>query len=276
MMQGYVDDSGGKGQGKVFILSSLFADAEEWAAISDQWDICLKESPSIRYFKMYEADQCNGEFRGFLSHERDEKLKKLCRIINTPKITELSLTLDLEDFSTMWAPQLGRPACEPYFIPFQFMNQIAGHEVLRQGKTEPCEIFFDEQVIFGPRAKAWYPIVKASAEPHVRAVMPVEPFFRSDRETLPLQAADLTAWMHRRANNDGLGEFEWLPEYLDLMKVSPLSRGIDAEWIKKMLAHEYTPEEKERHTLVMDAYRETFGFDWPPKNSLQEKKQRGK
>src|SRR5687768_17428435 len=57
----------------------------------------------------------------------------------------------------------------------------------------PMEFFFDENVIFGPRAKAWYLVIRAMSPPNVRARMPVEPFFRNDKTTMPLQAADLTA-----------------------------------------------------------------------------------
>lgn len=276
MIQAYVDDSGGKGQGEVFILSGLLARAEEWAAITDKWDACLKESPSIRYLKMYEAAKRDGEFRGFSERERDDKLKRLCAVINTPVITELSFTLVLKDFLEMWAPRIGRPACEPYFVPFQFMNIAVGYEALHQGEKEPCEIFFDEQVIFGPRAKAWYPVVKETAEPAAKALMPIEPFFRSDIDVLPLQAADLTAWMHRKGNTEGLGEFEWLTEHLDLMRISLLSRSIDAEYITQMRNHKYTSEEKIRHEAVLEAYRETFGYEWPPKDKIQKRKHEGK
>jgi hypothetical protein len=273
-IQAYVDASGSKGQGKIFSFSALIATAEEWTAFVEEWEFCLKESPSIRYFKMYEADQRSGEFRFFSEAERDKKIKSLCRSLNTPVITQASLSIVLKDFSEKWAPRLGRPACEPYFFPFQVMHQVVGYEVLGRGEKQPFDIFFDEDVIFGPPAKAWYPIIKELTEPMLKAIMPVEPFFRSDVDILPLQAADLTAWIRRNA--DDLQEFEWLPEHLSLMNQSPLSRTIDAEWIEKMSKHEYSPEEKERNAELRKRYKETFGFDWPPKNKLQEKRHRGK
>jgi hypothetical protein len=62
---------------------------------------------------------------------------------------------------------------------------------------EPFEIYFDENVIFGPRAKAWYPVIRAMAELGLRQIPPVEPYLPRRQKTMPLQAADLTAWMSR-------------------------------------------------------------------------------
>ena len=275
-IQAYVDDSGGKGQGKVFVFSALVATAEEWAAFTKEWNARLKQSPSIRYFKMAEAANRNGQFRGFSEAERDTKLRELCQVLNRPSITEISCTLVLEDFFRAWAYRLGRPATEPYFFPFYVINEALGYEMLGRGLKDPCEAFFDEHVIFGPRAKAWYPIIRAAQERLLQRVMPVEPMFRSDKDILPLQGADLTAWVQRNLHEDrGWGEFQWLESHLGLVQVSPLSRVIDAEWIEKMLNHKYNREEIERHEGTMRAYKETFGFDWPPKTKLEKKRHRG-
>jgi len=274
-VQAYVDDSGGKGQGRVFVFSALVAMAEEWVAFTDEWDSCLKQSPSIRYFKMDEAAGRDGEFRGFSPKERDEKLKKLCSILNRRTITEISCTLVLEDFFKKWAHRLGRPASEPYFFPFLVINEALGYEVLGRGLREPCEVFFDENVIFGPRVKAWYPIIRAGQEKLLQATMPIDPLFRSDKDILPLQAADLTAWIQRNLHEEGWRDFEWLESHLNLIEVSPLSRVLDAEWIDSMLNHKYSADEIERNREIMHAYKETFGFEWPPKTKVEKKRHRG-
>lgn len=276
MLQVYVDESGAKGQGTLFVFSALLARAEVWVSIVDQWQAVLAESPSIQYFKMAAAKNRSGQFRGFSEAERDDKVKKLGKIINTPDITEFAFTLVLKDFLEEWAPRMGRPACEPYFIPFQFMNLTIGFELARTGETQPAEVFFDEHVIFGPKAKVWYPIVRETAPPEIRPLMPVEPFFRSDKDVLPLQAADLTAWIRRIKNSEGLQDFEWLESELNQVQHSPLGGKIDSAWIQKMLKHEYSPEEQVRHEDVMRAYRETFGFEFPPEGKVQQKKHRGK
>lgn len=277
MVQAYVDDGGGKGQGRVFVFSALVAAAEQWARFSDRWSACLFESPKIRYFKMDEAASCDGEFRGFSEPERDEKLKRLCAIMDSAGLTEIAMITDLKDFSETWGTMAGRPLSEPYFFPFQMVCVAIGYEILRRGETEPVEIFFDENVIFGPRAKAWYPVIRAMQEEILKPVMPVEPFFRSDRDVLPLQAADLTAWIDRRADEGGLGKFEWLYEAIKNIPMSPLSKLLDAQLIDSMrIAPGNDPEAVRMRSEVMKAYRETFGFDWPPLTKQQRKRHQGR
>jgi hypothetical protein len=73
--------------------------------------------------------------------------------------------------------------------------------------------------------------------------MPVEPFFRSDTDVVALQTSDLTAWMIKNSNENGLGKFEWLWDSLAHIVRSPMSRLIDDEWILGMYGHEQTQEE---------------------------------
>jgi Protein of unknown function (DUF3800) len=274
MVQGYIDESGSKGQGEVFVFSAIAAKAKLWARVADAWDACLKEPPSIRYFKMDEAAGCTGEFFGLSKPDRDIKLKALCKIINNRALLEMSCVMVLKDFEELWAPRLGRPATEPYFIPFQIMCSAIAAEVCRVGIKDKCEIYFDENMIFGPRAKVWYPVLKRGFPAEYQAVMPVEPFFRSDADVLPLQAADLTAWMARTANeNEGgsLGEFDWLWDELCNLARSEISQVLDSEWIKESASGKMPPNEE-----MLKAYREVFGFDWPPKNTIEKRRHRGR
>lgn len=276
MIQAYVDDSGGKGQGEVFVFSALISDAELWSRFSDHWQACLDESPRLKYFKMDEAAGLSGQFRRFSGPQRDERLRKLCKIICQCRPIEFGFITVLQDFENHWAYRLGRPASEPYFFPFQMTVAGVGYQVLELGFTDPFEIFFDENVIFGPRAKAWYPIIRAIQEDQVRAVMPVELFFRSDTDILPLQAADLTAWMQRNHNERGLGEFTWLYEAMAPLAKSQLSTVLDRQRIEKIMKHEYSPEEMERNKRLFKTYQETFGHAFPPKTKSERKKHQGR
>jgi hypothetical protein len=277
MIQAYVDDSGHDGKSPVFLFSALIGNAEKWAKFSDDWNLCLHESPSIRYFKMNEAESCDGEFYGFSEDERNRKVKRLCSIMNSGDFTEFSYITPLKLFGETLKIKSGRPMSEPYFFAFYATIGGVAFEALGQRAKEPFEIFFDEQVIFGPRAKAWYPIIRAMAEDIVKAVLPVEPFFRKDIETMPLQAADLTAWMHRKANSSGLGEFEWLSQELSRLKRSPLSRSFNDELAHAILdTKEPTPESIEMRNAALRAYRETFGHEWPPKTKADIKQMRGR
>lgn len=272
-MQAYIDDGGGKGQGPTFVLSGLLARVEFWIPIVEAWNACLREAPSIRYFKMSEAVAGNGEFRFFSDDDRNEKLRKLCRVVNKTDLTEFTCVVMMKDFCGEWIPRHGPPMNQPYFMAFQIINTIVGLEMLRLKETHPPEVFFDEQLIFGPRAKAWYPIVRANASAEVRPLMPVEPLFRSDEAIIPLQAADLTAWMRRMANGAGLGEFSWLESELSSIQHSPYSGRFNSEWMRKA---KESPEDAGLRESVLRSYRETFGFDWPPQTKPQARIHRGR
>jgi hypothetical protein len=274
-IQAYVDDSGGKGQGPLFVFSALMTEAEQWARFSDKWSDCLKESPSIRYFKMDEAAGPNGEFYGFKENERNHKLEKLCHIISEFSLRELHCILDLSGFQEIVAATSAKPMSQPYFFPFHTVIVGVGCDLLDRGQSEPFEIFFDENAIFGPRAKAWYPIIRSGVDENVRTLMPVEPIFRSDLHTMPLQAADMTAWIRRRLNSEGLGEFDWLQGELTITP-SPRSVNLNYELLKWIDEQTISPGLVEKIQVGLEEYRKVFGHDWPPKNARELKRHRGR
>jgi hypothetical protein len=274
-IQAYVDETGSDGKSPLFLFSALIAQAETWAQIVEEWDAHLKCEPSIQYFKMDEAAGLDAQFYGFSDTERDEKVKGFCRLLNAPDVTELHSGWRLEDFKGHWSPRLGRPASEPYFFPFQMTIFSVAYEALSRKQTEPFEIFFDENNIFGPRAKAWYPVIRELAPSEIRAILPVEPLFRSEQNVLPLQAADLTAWITRHATCKTLGGFSWLKERLALMNKSPLSRILDKEWIAKMLAHKPSEAEMQGRKRALEVYRDIFEHNWPPTTKVEKKRHRG-
>lgn len=276
MMQAYTDDSGGKGRSRVFVFSSLIAPAEKWAVFSDSWQACLDESPRLRYFKMDEAAGLHGEFRYFEPQERNERVAKFCKIICDCEPTEFAYLVDLEDFEKSWAVTAGRPLSHPYFFAFLMTINGVGYQILSMGSREPFEIFFDEDKIMGPRAKIFYPMIRAIQEEQLIKILPVEPFFRSDVDVLPLQAADITAWIQRVNNDRGLGEYNWLTEHLVKLKRSHLSKVMDANLMKQIQEHKYTPEEIEKNKVLARVYSEIMGFDWPPKDKIQRKRHQGR
>lgn len=267
-IQVFVDESGGKGQGTVFVFSAMISSAEHWAGFFDAWQSCLDESPSIRYFKMREAANRSGEFQRFSATQRNDKVKKLCLIIANAGIVEHNCVVNLDDFNATIGTHSASPMTDPYFFPFHVVIMGVGYEILEAGsRGEPFEIVFDEHCIFGPRAKAWYPVIRACMEPDLHAITPVEPRFDSDSRVLPLQACDLTAWLHRRENNEGLGEFSWIPDALHGLVPGMHSSRLTLDRMKAIVdkSHEFTPEQLAMQNGVIQAYTETFNDTWPPR-----------
>ena len=199
----------------------------------------------------------------FSPTERDDKLKRLCSIIDALAPTEISRTLDIDVFVEQWG-KYPKPFRDPYFFPFLTANFAIGVQVLEMKETEPCEIFFDEQKSFGPRAKSWYPIAREFIDSEVLALMPTEPLFRTDLQALPLQAADLTAWMQRARNTLGLGEFPWLDSALARIHRSDLSQAYDrAWWNRPKTVDENDPEFIRQTIAAFRRGKEIVGSEWP-------------
>lgn len=236
--QAFVDDSGGKGTTRHFVLAGLVGSSEAWAEFADEWAAVLRESPSISLFKMAHAANLTGQFRGMNETERDDKLRALARVINRhPKITTFSM-IDLDAHAITWAKQQ-RPHSEPYFWPYQATIMAVCHELWDIGWRERFEIIYDEDVIFGPRARLWYPVIRRLMEieyPEQATILPADPMFKSDDEFLPLQAADMFAWCYRNATDKQDNEaFNWLLKEMPNVKPTEYSQYYDLERMQSVM-----------------------------------------
>ncbi|MER9300980.1 DUF3800 domain-containing protein [Mesorhizobium sp. M0621] len=232
VIQVFVDDSGGKGHTRHFALVGLLGFSEAWVDFSNEWVNCLRQHPAIEIFKMNEAAARRGQFRGMTEAERDEKLRLLAQVINRhAKITTFSV-IDLDAHALTWA-HMPKPHSEPYFWPFQNTIMAACHTLWDAGWREKFEIIYDEQVIFGPRAKLWYPVIKRLFEiqfPEQSSILPDEPLFRSDNVCIPIQAADMFAWCRRKATDTGGHiDFEWLLEEFGNLQETEYSQYYDLD-----------------------------------------------
>jgi Protein of unknown function (DUF3800) len=263
-IQAYIDDSGSDGQGRSFTLAGFIAKAEDWLVFSDEWQTCLSTAPAISRFKMRDAVHCRGAFTGFTKSDRDKKVRALARIINRHADTAIHCTMDLEAFAETVALDsgIGPPLTEPYFYPYQIMIMAVCYELLDHGQTERYEIIFDEHVIFRPRVKWWYPVTRHHMPADCQAIAPIEPIFRSDDEFLPLQAADLLAWLIRRSTAGLSTPFDWVVAEFSKVPMSPHQQFLDRERM------EWWGEESKRLapsiTVEMLAKRnELLGFNEP-------------
>jgi len=232
LIQAFVDDSGGKGHSDHFVLAGLVSTAEEWANFSVEWKACLESHPAIPLFKMNEAAARRGAFERFSESARDEKLRELARVINRRTSFMISSVMRMEDSKHHVAGGL-KPFKDPYFLPFHTLIMGICLDLWDHGIRQRFEITFDEQVIFGPRAMQWYPLMKEIIklkERDAATLLPEDPMFRSDDNSLPLQAADLFAWCIRRNTDDPEKEvFGWLLKEMPNVKRSSYSYFMDEE-----------------------------------------------
>jgi uncharacterized protein DUF3800 len=64
-----------------FIFAGWTAKANDWETFSDAWNECLTDKPKIGYFKTYEADSLQDEFRFMNRSQAELKKLSLARVI---------------------------------------------------------------------------------------------------------------------------------------------------------------------------------------------------
>lgn len=213
-VQLFVDDSGGKGHSRHFVLAGLVSDSGRWERFCNEWQACLAENPPIPLFKMREAAALTGAFRRFTEKERDDRLKKLANIINNNVEFAIWTAIDLDAHAETWS-KIGKPSSDPYFWCLHTLVLGVCFDLWQTCNwREPFEAHFDEQVIFGDRAAKWLPFISElmrHRHPTESPLLPREIIFCKDDDHPQVQAADLWAWCIRR-NTDNPEEkaFEWL------------------------------------------------------------------
>jgi hypothetical protein len=99
-LQAWFDDSGTKGTGRWMSMSGLFGEAELFASIADEWDKNLRarQPGAIRYFKMDEACQLDGEFKHWKEENRNAKVRQMAKLIDRNELLEIAARVDLAAF----------------------------------------------------------------------------------------------------------------------------------------------------------------------------------
>jgi hypothetical protein len=131
---------------------------------------------------------------------RDAKLRTLAEIIARHAIRALVVTVSSDTGFPF--PQAKKktagPLEKPWFWAFHYTIQMATLEIFSVGIREPFEIIFDEHKKFGHKAKEFYPYMRSLVPHPIRAVAPIDPLFRTDVDVMPLQAADMIAWLEMK------------------------------------------------------------------------------
>ena len=237
MIQAYFDESGVSGTDSVFAFAGFVANADRWLEFSDRWSRCLRDSPSIQYFKMYEAVNLSGEFLHWRTSARDEKLRQLVEVLKPYPQRVLFAAVDTVAYSKLFG-QIQHRLNSPYYVGFN--SVIAGtlHDQMEMGVSDRIEVVFDEHKIYGPRMRQWYPVItdclkiQEGLSNFVR-LLPKMPRFEDDSEFPPLQAADMLVWLVRMATAEQQHEFDWINQELKDVRISPYSRAFNEETLRE-------------------------------------------
>lgn len=208
MLQAYIDDSG-MNQPPLSVLAGWVAPAVQWAAFADEWDRILRMSPWVRWFKYEEAANYNGEFHGISQESRDEKVTLLVGCLEEYNPLGVSAIVSHDIFDSYFGINDSGVLRHPYALCFyQIIMRLFRHYSGLDGPLPKIEFIFDDQPDQRDRVmQGWDKFVKAAAAMTFGAMIGSPPSFKSDKDKLPLQAADLHAgWVRESYTAEFLGK----------------------------------------------------------------------
>jgi hypothetical protein len=223
ILQSFIDESGSKNQDSFFHFAGFLASAEDWALFSSKWQSCLERNPSIECFKMREAaNNPSGCFKNWRRKDVQKKVCELVAIIKDHAKLAIHCATDLSCFDELIGSceAFPRHLRKPFTWTFSAAIAGVGYEAIEL-KAESVELFFDQHDKYAPIVRRAYPFLRQMCDPELSRILPEDIWFRDDCKFLPLQAADLLAWLFRKAFNGERNEWEWIAE--ELMPTIPMA-----------------------------------------------------
>jgi hypothetical protein len=203
-LQAFIEDSG-MGQPPMSVLGGFVAPAEKWAAFSAEWQEVLDMRPPIAYLKMSEAAACTGEFSQWSEQSRDERIALFFSLIEKYATLGVFSAVPVEIYRAVFGKRISKQwkhLKHPYYILFFGIVHRIAHHFARIGHKEAIDFIFDSQPDQVRRITEAWEILRIAGDPAIRHLVANPPIFRNDKTTLPLQAADLSTWWHRRVFSD--------------------------------------------------------------------------
>jgi hypothetical protein len=214
ILNAYADDSGSdegsKTPARYFVLAGYVMPVETWKLFSDRWADELKKVPSIKCFKMSDAEYGDGYFQGMQEPFRKLKVNELAQVISDFEPIPISAHLKWDDYKSIVQGRVPKVLDSPYANLFYQIIKRSHAAQIAVNHNDPSigfhrvDFIFDEQGQVGLRALQWYGGLRVLlSEPH-KSMLGSTPIFRDDEEIVALQAADMLAWhLHRLLENPG-------------------------------------------------------------------------
>jgi hypothetical protein len=200
MLTLYVDDSGKPDQSPVQVLAGYLSTAERWASFSKEWQQLLDDA-GLDAFRMSEAWRLARKYQHKGSLNRDHLIVRAVECIKRHVEMAFVSSIPFDGFSRHLdvAQDHSHPLGRPYFYGFYaLLTQVYQHAFEKRA-NQPLEVIFDEQGGESSQyvLSAMDQFRKLAGEHFTDLVIP-RPHFQNDKRALPIQAADLLAWLVRR------------------------------------------------------------------------------
>ena len=248
MLQAFIDDSR-SAEPPAFVLAGFIAPADKWAAFSDEWQQFLDMPPVIKYFKMSEAMSFSGEFAHWTEDRRNERLRLMHRVIEDHVSAGIMCIIRPDEYANVFKNSVvPKKIHNPYyFLFFGLITALVAnqHRIGLQGKID---FIFDEQMMEKSTIDDLWTSFKLLAEVP-KDLLGDPPIFRNDQTMLPLQAADMCAWVARMRFLQTMPPLPWIRKKEVL--------GLEFIWTEQMM--------RERLDYILDLQAKG---KWPPEDDV--------
>jgi hypothetical protein len=221
MLQAYIDDSADQDGDKRLLLAGYINSAKRWESFSDDWALALAQPPAIDCLHMTKS------FHGFSSEARQKKLEALIAVLAKYKPLSIECSVSKADFDNILKPVAPHDLRHAYFPCFYGIVINAARMIAQTPEELSLDFIFDDQGNVGLNALLWYPAVFSTLAPEIQAKLSGPPYFKSDMDVLPLQAADMLAWHMRRIRSPACTTID--RELADAMAFSHVQTEITKE-----------------------------------------------
>ena len=198
----YFDASGHPDTPKPMFVCGLISSAEKWLKFQEKWLTLLEGYEIESPFHMTDFMAGEKQFKAWADDKRarDEFQLRALKLINRYTLKDVAIGIDVADFDRVHreyvvppdspVEQLSKPF--PYCAMGAFVETLhwANNYVAKHHKKRPTLAKgFELEYVFDRDDKH-----RGQFKTVLRRVFRQEPIFRSTREAVPLQAADMIAW----------------------------------------------------------------------------------
>lgn len=177
-----------------YVASGWACRAERWDAISDAWQFVLDTDPKISHFKINDAMGLKGPFAGWSVDARDRKIEALAGVLpHEPGFFGHGCYVARSDFEAV-KHRVRRIYRAPYFFCVAVAMVYAVESETKIIGADKVDFVLDRSREAIIMRKLFYSDIKP------RFPQLGECIDLNDKETLPLQAADLSAGALRQLN----------------------------------------------------------------------------
>jgi hypothetical protein len=207
MLKTYIDASGRGQKTGDFVMAGYVAPVENWLLFNHAWQAVLNIPPKVEYFHTVDAmaKTPTGSFDGWTREECDARIYQLLGVIHSYGLIRVRVSIPHGYYSDAFHGKVGKRFNHPSFLPTYSVIMVTARALAHNGVTEKTEFVFDcenprEERFLMKGWEAYWQAMDMFPDEYapMKTLLGRKPEFKSDREILPLQAADLFAWFARQ------------------------------------------------------------------------------